>query len=88
MNVETVSILPPPLRLCPHRSRSRSIPLFVSLTPGRRFLPLLPSFVQSLDFPYKRSVMTWLPRDRWFKLDILAFAEDQDTPASKLAAKL
>ncbi|KAI1798100.1 acyl-CoA N-acyltransferase [Ganoderma leucocontextum] len=36
------------------------------------------------DFPYKRSVMTWLPRERWFKLDILAFAEDLDTPAAKL----
>lgn len=43
---------------------------------------------QWFDFPYKRSVMTWLPRERWFKLDILAFAEDPDTPASKPAAKL
>ncbi|PIL27613.1 hypothetical protein GSI_10765 [Ganoderma sinense ZZ0214-1] len=36
------------------------------------------------DFPYKRSVMTWLPRERWFKLDVLAFAEDINTPAAKL----
>ena len=69
--------------MCPHRPRSHNLLFFVLLTLG----PSL-SFVQSLDFPYKRSVMTWLPRDRWFKLDILAFAEDQDTPASKPAAKL
>ncbi|KAI0372060.1 hypothetical protein BV20DRAFT_964771 [Pilatotrama ljubarskyi] len=35
------------------------------------------------DFPYKRSVLTWLPRERFFKYDILSFAEDNDTPAKK-----
>ncbi|KAI0827023.1 acyl-CoA N-acyltransferase [Trametes gibbosa] len=35
------------------------------------------------DFPYKRSVMTWLPRERFFKYNHLAFAEDRDTPAQK-----
>ncbi|KAH9852485.1 acyl-CoA N-acyltransferase [Lenzites betulinus] len=35
------------------------------------------------DFPYKRSVMTWLPRERFFKYNHLAFAEDRDTPAEK-----
>ena len=43
---------------------------------------------QWFDFPYKRSVMTWLPRERWFKLDVLAFAEDHDTPPSNPATKL
>ncbi|RDX54639.1 hypothetical protein OH76DRAFT_1398017 [Lentinus brumalis] len=35
------------------------------------------------DFPYKRSVMTWLPRERFFKLDVLAYSEDA-VPAAKL----
>ncbi|KAI0635281.1 acyl-CoA N-acyltransferase [Trametes polyzona] len=34
------------------------------------------------DFPYKRSVMTWLPRERFFKYNHLAFAEDQDIAAA------
>ncbi|CDO75011.1 hypothetical protein BN946_scf184965.g13 [Trametes cinnabarina] len=33
------------------------------------------------DFPYKRSAMTWLPRERFFKYDILSFWEDKDSPA-------
>ncbi|KAI8969434.1 acyl-CoA N-acyltransferase [Trametes punicea] len=35
------------------------------------------------DFPYKRSVMTWLPRERFFKYDVLASLDDQDTPQRK-----
>ncbi len=27
--------------------------------------------------------MTWLPRERWFKLDSLAYAEDKDTPPAQ-----
>ncbi|KAL1943902.1 hypothetical protein VTO73DRAFT_3720 [Trametes versicolor] len=38
------------------------------------------------DFPYKRSVMTWLPRERFFKYNHLAFAEDRDTHDPSAAA--
>ena len=31
--------------------------------------------------------MTWLPRERWFKYDVLAYAEDAPTPALGPAAK-
>ncbi|RPD65641.1 hypothetical protein L226DRAFT_530817 [Lentinus tigrinus ALCF2SS1-7] len=39
------------------------------------------------DFPYKRSVMTWLPRERWFKYDVLA-CPDEAGPSPVIAAKL
>ncbi|KAI0646413.1 acyl-CoA N-acyltransferase [Trametes meyenii] len=35
------------------------------------------------DFPYKRSVITWLPRERFFKYDVLSFVEDKDIAAHK-----
>ncbi|KAI0746896.1 acyl-CoA N-acyltransferase [Daedaleopsis nitida] len=41
----------------------------------------------SLDLPYKRSVMTWLPRERFFKLDVLAFAQGEDGPSHVPLAK-
>ena len=40
--------------------------------------------LQAFDFPYKRSVLTWLPRERFFKADYLAFVDDADTPPAKL----
>ncbi len=42
---------------------------------------------QIFDFPYKRSVMTWLPRERFFKYNHLAFAEDRDTHDPQAAPK-
>lgn len=29
------------------------------------------SLVQLFDFPYKRSALTFLPRERFFKMDVL-----------------
>ena len=49
--------------------------------------PRSPRPTQVFDFPYKRSVITWLPRERWFKYDVLAYAEDAPTPALGPAAK-
>ncbi|KAI0336843.1 hypothetical protein GY45DRAFT_1265653 [Cubamyces sp. BRFM 1775] len=39
------------------------------------------------DFPYKRSAMTWLPRERFFRYDVLAFAEDQDPMSDAIPRK-
>lgn len=31
--------------------------------------------------------MTWLPRERFFRYDVLAFAEDTDTPPDGIPRK-